>query len=152
MGDEGAPKPSGFSVARGVGIYDFSDSVSYPLLLIRMSFSAYFWRRLSPYHQGIALQVWNIEGLCPKYESKIVCISCWRQVTWVLCIEQVNATFYANEALQELIFDELKHFNSSGSHGGFLPAVKQLANVAALPGIVKSSIGMVCKRNTTLLE
>lgn len=26
-------------------------------------------------------------------------------------------------------------------HGGFLPAVKQLANVAALPGIVKVGMG-----------
>lgn len=29
-----------------------------------------------------------------------------------------------------------------GDVGGFLPAVKQLANVAALPGIVKASIAL----------
>jgi len=50
-------------------------------------------------------------------------------------------TFYANEALQELIFDELKTHCVSGGYGGFLPAVKQIANVAALPGIVNRSIG-----------
>ena len=50
--------------------------------------------------------------------------------------------FYANDLLQELIFDELRVFNRGSGYGGFLPAVKQLANVAALPGIVKYSIGM----------
>lgn len=30
----------------------------------------------------------------------------------------------------------------SGGYGGFLPAVKQMANVAALPGIVKCSVGL----------
>ena len=34
------------------------------------------------------------------------------------------------------MFDELKQFASSRGVGGFLPAVKQIANVAALPGIV----------------
>jgi tRNA-splicing ligase RtcB len=40
--------------------------------------------------------------------------------------------------LQELLFDELRsHFQTRG-FGGFIPAVMQLANVAALPGIVKA--------------
>ena len=51
-------------------------------------------------------------------------------------------TFYVNDALIELIFDELKTHCSSGGYGGFLPAVKQIANVAALPGIMKCSIGI----------
>jgi tRNA-splicing ligase RtcB len=53
------------------------------------------------------------------------------------------ARFYVNDALAPLMFDELKHqvANSSGV-GGFLPAMKQLANVAALPGIVGASIGL----------
>lgn len=55
---------------------------------------------------------------------------------------KVKGTFYANEALQEMIFDELRAFNASGGYGGFLPAVKQIANVAALPGIVRHSIGL----------
>jgi len=34
------------------------------------------------------------------------------------------------------MFDELKQHSTAGGIGGFLPAVKQIANVAALPGIV----------------
>jgi len=37
---------------------------------------------------------------------------------------------------------ELEQACSAGGYGGFLPAVKQIANVAALPGIVQSSIGL----------
>ena len=54
----------------------------------------------------------------------------------------VNGVFYANEALQELTFEELRDYCKSGGYGGFLPAVKQIANVAALPGIVKASLAM----------
>ncbi len=54
----------------------------------------------------------------------------------------VEGTFYVNSALEELMFDELRSHCSSGGFGGFLPAVKQIANVAALPGIVKRSIGL----------
>lgn len=53
-----------------------------------------------------------------------------------------GGTFYLNDALQELMFDELRNCCDNGSFGGFLPAVKQIANVAALPGIVKKSIGL----------
>jgi len=38
------------------------------------------------------------------------------------------------------MFDELNHFTNSGGTGGFLPGMKQIANVAALPGIVGVSI------------
>ncbi len=44
--------------------------------------------------------------------------------------------FYVNKNLEELMFDELAHHCKSGGVGGFLPAVKQIANVACLPGIV----------------
>lgn len=47
-----------------------------------------------------------------------------------------------NSSLRELLFDELQHYVESGGVGGFLPAVKQIANVAALPGIVGKSIGL----------
>jgi hypothetical protein len=47
---------------------------------------------------------------------------------------RVPCTFYVNELLQKLMFEELEQFVSRGEVGGFLPAVKQLANVAALPG------------------
>ena len=54
----------------------------------------------------------------------------------------VPAKFYVNDNLKGLLFDELKQHCGSGAGGGFLPAVKQMANVAALPGIVKHSIAL----------
>jgi tRNA-splicing ligase RtcB len=48
-----------------------------------------------------------------------------------------KGSFYVNAALEELILDELKCSCGNEGYGGFLPAVKQIANVAALPGIVK---------------
>ena len=59
----------------------------------------------------------------------------------LLCL-QVEGTFYVNEKLQALMFDELKQSCISGGYGGFLPGVKQISNVAALPGIVGKSIGL----------
>jgi RNA-splicing ligase RtcB len=56
-------------------------------------------------------------------------------------IPQVPGVVYVNEALQKLVFDELEQHCNAGGYGGFLPAVKQIGNVAALPGIVKYSIG-----------
>mmetsp|Transcript_12984 Transcript_12984/g.20279 ORF Transcript_12984/g.20279 Transcript_12984/m.20279 type:complete len:515 (+) Transcript_12984:2-1546(+) len=55
---------------------------------------------------------------------------------------QVPGTFYVNRHLEQLMFEELRNHCSTGGYGGFLPAVKQIANVAALPGIVKRSIGL----------
>ncbi len=55
---------------------------------------------------------------------------------------RVPCMFYVNEHLQTLMFEELEQYVSRGDVGGFLPAVKQLANVAALPGIVKASIAL----------
>eukprot|EP00397_Hematodinium_sp_SG-2012_P035158 GEMP01037790.1.p1 GENE.GEMP01037790.1~~GEMP01037790.1.p1 ORF type:complete len:508 (+),score=118.94 GEMP01037790.1:101-1624(+) len=55
----------------------------------------------------------------------------------------VPGCFYVNDKLEKLMFDELRNFSRySDSSGGFLPAVKQISNVAALPGIVKHSIGL----------
>lgn len=55
----------------------------------------------------------------------------------------VPGCFYVNSKLEKLMFDELRNFSRySDSSGGFLPAVKQIANVAALPGIVGRSIGL----------
>ena len=69
----------------------------------------------------------------------------------------MEGLFYVNDFLKKLMYDELKHhcaaqgkrnareLNSISftfhtvAHtgvGGFLPAVKQIGNVAALPGIV----------------
>ena len=59
---------------------------------------------------------------------------------------RVPAKFYVNSALRPLVFGELERFCSvtggSSRNFSFLPAVKQLANVASLPGIVGASIGM----------
>ena len=70
---------------------------------------------------------------------------------------QVEGSFYVNRHLEKLMFDELRHHVSAAGVGGFLPgsnclqivcaiartksriptvAMKQIANVAALPGIV----------------
>lgn len=43
-----------------------------------------------------------------------------------------------NQKLRTLLFEELKQQTA----GGFLPAVKQVANVASLPGLVGLSIGL----------
>lgn len=48
----------------------------------------------------------------------------------------VEGIFYANSRLEKLMFDELRNSCRPGMTGGFLPGVKQIANVAALPGIV----------------
>lgn len=40
------------------------------------------------------------------------------------------------------MFDELKNACRPGTVGGFLPGMKQIANVAALPGIVWRSVGL----------
>ena len=55
---------------------------------------------------------------------------------------RVPGVFYVNERLETLMFDELRAFCDRGDHGGFLPAVKQIANVACLPGIVQKSIAL----------
>ena len=68
---------------------------------------------------------------------------------------RVPGCFYVNDSLKTLVDDELAdsvaRSSSSetgsgkpggGGGGGFLPAVKQVANVAALPGIVGASLAM----------
>ncbi|CAE8585893.1 unnamed protein product [Polarella glacialis] len=56
---------------------------------------------------------------------------------------RVPGKFYVNEQLDRLMLDELRSFSRQSENvGGFLPAVKQIGNVAALPGIVKYSIGL----------
>jgi len=54
----------------------------------------------------------------------------------------VEGVFYVNDHLEKLMFEELRHSCNPSGVGGFLPAVKQIANVAALPGVVKQSIGL----------
>ena len=54
----------------------------------------------------------------------------------------VEGIFYVNNTLEKLMFDELRNACRPGMVGGFLPGVKQIANVAALPGIVGKSVGL----------
>ena len=54
----------------------------------------------------------------------------------------VPVKFYGNTRLKRLVVDELRQYTQRGGFGGFLPALKQMANVAALPGIVHASIGL----------
>ena len=49
---------------------------------------------------------------------------------------------YVDSALESLLIDELRVYCGGRGFGGFLPAVKQIANVATLPGIVGKSIGL----------
>jgi len=55
---------------------------------------------------------------------------------------RVPGTFYVNAALQELVFSELAQYCKANDRQGFLPALKQIGNVAGLPGIVRHSIGL----------
>ena len=55
---------------------------------------------------------------------------------------KVEGIFYINNHLEKLMFDELRHWCTSAGVGGFLPGVKQIANVASLPGIVGKSVGL----------
>lgn len=54
---------------------------------------------------------------------------------------RVEGRLFVNSNLEPLVFEELCQLESKGG-GGFLPAVKQIANVACLPGIVGYSIGL----------
>lgn len=55
---------------------------------------------------------------------------------------KVDGIFYVNDHLEKLMFEELRNACRPGMVGGFLPAMKQIANVAALPGIVGRSVGL----------
>lgn len=51
--------------------------------------------------------------------------------------------YYMTASMDELMQEELQQYTRrSDKAAGFLPCVKQLANVASLPGIVKWSIGL----------
>uniref|UniRef100_A0A7S1BJ61 RNA-splicing ligase RtcB homolog n=1 Tax=Corethron hystrix TaxID=216773 RepID=A0A7S1BJ61_9STRA len=58
----------------------------------------------------------------------------------------VPCRFYVDPFLESLLLSELRLSHEAaavpGSFGGFLPAVRQVANVATLPGIVGSSLAM----------
>ena len=55
---------------------------------------------------------------------------------------RVPGLVFVNPALHELLVEELREHVGARGVGGFLPAVKQVANVAGLPGIVGQSIAL----------
>ncbi|KAG8191963.1 hypothetical protein JTE90_002237 [Oedothorax gibbosus] len=76
-----------------------------------------------------------------QYLEKISPVS-WRIKKGFVSNMKVEGIFYVNERLEKLMFDELRNFSRQGNIGGFLPGMKQIGNVAALPGIVSRSIGL----------
>jgi hypothetical protein len=57
---------------------------------------------------------------------------------------RVPAFLLVNDELEELLLEELQHASKEGG-GGFLPAMKQVANVASLP---VRTYACVCVRTT----
>uniref|UniRef100_A0A8D8UJC4 3'-phosphate/5'-hydroxy nucleic acid ligase n=1 Tax=Cacopsylla melanoneura TaxID=428564 RepID=A0A8D8UJC4_9HEMI len=76
-----------------------------------------------------------------KYLEKISS-HCWRIKKGFQPNMNVEGVFYVNDHLEKLMLDELRNACRPGMVGGFLPGVKQIANVAALPGIVGKSVGL----------
>jgi len=68
--------------------------------------------------------------------------NCWRIKKGFQPNMKVEGVFYVNDTLEKLMFDELRNSCRPGQVGGFLPGMKQIANVAALPGIVGKSVGL----------
>ncbi len=66
----------------------------------------------------------------------------WRISKGMVPGMHVPGIFYVNDHLETLMLEELKYHCDGGGVGGFLPAVKQIANVASLPGIVHASVGL----------
>jgi tRNA-splicing ligase RtcB len=97
-------------------------------------------KEVSAYHE-------TRKGAKRSFEGEMEFIK--RKTPWKFDIEpgfvpgmNVPGAFYINKDLEELILGELREYCSTGQQGGFVPAVKQIANVAAMPGIVKKSIGL----------
>jgi len=66
----------------------------------------------------------------------------WKVESGFVSGMRIPGSFYVNAQLEKLMLEELRKYSESSSVGGFLPAVKQLANVACLPGIVGRSIAL----------
>lgn len=76
-----------------------------------------------------------------SYLERLTPVS-WRIKKGFVPNMKVEGLFYVNSLLEKLMFEELRNSCRPGSVGGFLPGVKQIGNVAALPGIVGHSIGL----------
>ncbi|KAG9339971.1 hypothetical protein JZ751_022286 [Albula glossodonta] len=68
--------------------------------------------------------------------------NCWRIRKGFVPNMQVEGVFYVNDPLEKLMFEELRNACRGGGFGGFLPAMKQIGNVAALPGIEALEMGV----------
>lgn len=82
-----------------------------------------------------------------SYEEECAFLEKIKPMTWRIKKDfvpnmNVEGIFFVNENLERLMLDELRNSCRPGNIGGFLPAVKQIGNVAALPGIVHRSIGL----------
>lgn len=80
----------------------------------------------------------NQERFCGEHECEYTLCGLYD----IILPLQVEGVFYVNEALEKLMFEELRAACGSRGFGGFLPAMKQIANVAGLPGIVRKSVGL----------
>uniref|UniRef100_A0A0N4ZU49 RNA-splicing ligase RtcB homolog n=1 Tax=Parastrongyloides trichosuri TaxID=131310 RepID=A0A0N4ZU49_PARTI len=54
----------------------------------------------------------------------------------------VEGRFYLNDKIKAHMLTEIEMCCKRGNVGGYIPAVKQIANVAGLPGIIGNSIGL----------
>lgn len=86
---------------------------------------------------------WEIKkGFQPNMKVSQLAVFALPRCKWYWKRFQVEGVFYVNKLLEKLMLDELQNACRPGMIGGFLPGVKQIANVAALPGIVHKSIGL----------
>lgn len=92
---------------------------------------------------------WHLDEIDSNFSRPVIVLAfrCRRFITHISPVEcevgvgfvpnmRVPGAFYLNSDLFELQMEELQQYTTAGGYGGFLPAVKQIANVAALPGIV----------------
>ena len=80
------------------------------------------------------------EEECKYLEQRAPCV--WSIKPGFVPGMRVPGTFYVNPALQDLLLSELSQYCRATAQQGFLPALKQIANVAGLPGIVGKSIAL----------
>lgn len=74
----------------------------------------------------------------PRFLNRVSPVE-WEVCAGIVPNMRVKGAVYVNDALAPLLFSELSAATAAaggGRGGGFLPAIHQLANVAALPGIV----------------
>ncbi|KRZ06390.1 tRNA-splicing ligase RtcB -like protein [Trichinella zimbabwensis] len=92
------------------------------------------------YIEQVGPLLWRVKkGFVPNMRASKICIHL--RIVFYFFIVQVDGYFYVNKNLENLMFEELR-LCSKGGGGFFQPAVKQIGNVASLPGVVWRSIGL----------